>query len=154
MHGGSNGSTPGYVGTTSANTLFVFAIVVVATIGGFIFGYDSGVINGTQDGLQRAFSLTRFATGFNVAAILVGCAVGAFIAGRLADLIGRRTVMIITGLTGAFLGIYFLAKAAGSSTENPAHRVGRYWPGRVPAARRHQHRLLLRHGAVGVSGLQ
>ena len=37
-------------------------------------------------------------TGFNVAAILVGCAVGAFIAGRLADLIGRRTVMIIAAV--------------------------------------------------------
>jgi len=84
--------------TPSANMLFVFAIVAVATIGGFMFGYDSGVINGTQDGLQHAFSLTRFETGFNVAAILVGCACGAFIAGRLADSIGRRTVMIIAAI--------------------------------------------------------
>ena len=73
MHAGSNDSTPGYVDTASANMLFVFAIVAVATIGGFMFGYDSGVINGTQDGLQQAFSLTKFETGFNVAALLVGC---------------------------------------------------------------------------------
>jgi MFS transporter, SP family, sugar:H+ symporter len=98
MHAGSDDSTPGYVTTASANMLFVFAIVAVATIGGFMFGYDSGVINGTQDGLQQAFSLTKFETGFNVAALLVGCAVGAFIAGRLADLIGRRTVMIIAAI--------------------------------------------------------
>jgi MFS transporter, SP family, sugar:H+ symporter len=98
MQSGSNDSTPAYAATASANALFVFAIVAVATIGGFMFGYDSGVINGTQDGLQQAFSLTRFETGFNVAAILIGCAVGAFIAGRLADLIGRRTVMIIAAI--------------------------------------------------------
>jgi SP family sugar:H+ symporter-like MFS transporter len=98
MQASSNDAAPGYADTATANMLFVFAIVAVATIGGFMFGYDSGVINGTQDGLQQAFSLTKFETGFNVAAILVGCAVGAFIAGRLADLIGRRTVMIIAAI--------------------------------------------------------
>ena len=98
MQAGSTDSTPGHTVTASANMLFVLAIVAVATIGGFLFGYDSGVINGTQDGLQQTFSLTRFETGFNVAAILIGCAVGAFIAGRLADLIGRRTVMIIAAI--------------------------------------------------------
>ncbi len=64
MHASSNDATPGYADTASANMLFVFAIVAVATIGGFMFGYDSGVINGTQDGLQQAFSLTKFETGF------------------------------------------------------------------------------------------
>jgi SP family sugar:H+ symporter-like MFS transporter len=101
--------------------LFVFAIVAVATIGGFMFGYDSGVINGTQDGLQRTFNLTRLETGFNVAAILVGCAVGAFIAGRLADLIGRRTVMIIAA-------IFFLlsALAAGDAPSSVVFIVARF----------------------------
>jgi len=61
----------------SINLPLIAAIVGVATIGGFMFGYDSGVINGTQDGLQQAFSLTKFETGFNVAALLVGCAFGA-----------------------------------------------------------------------------
>src|SRR6185312_6860973 len=74
---------------------FVAAIVAVATIGGFMFGYDSGVINGTQEGLEKAFNLSKLGTGFNVGAILLGCAVGAFLAGRLADRIGRRSVMII-----------------------------------------------------------
>src|SRR3954468_12812773 len=82
-------------GASQVNLAFIAAIVAVATIGGFMFGYDSGVINGTQDGLERAFNLSKLGTGFNVGAILLGCAVGAFLAGRLADLIGRRTVMMI-----------------------------------------------------------
>ncbi len=60
---------------------FIAAIVVVATIGGFMFGYDSGVINGTQKGLEAAFDLGRLGVGVNVGAILVGSAIGAFGAG-------------------------------------------------------------------------
>ena len=81
---------------------FIAAIVSVATIGGFMFGYDSGVINGTQDGLEHAFDLSKLGTGFNVGAILVGCAFGAFGAGRLADIIGRRSVMMIAAILFLF----------------------------------------------------
>ena len=80
------------------NMAFVAAIVAVATIGGFMFGYDSGVINGTQEGLEKAFNLSKLGTGLNVGAILIGCAIGAFAAGRLADVMGRRTVMIFAAL--------------------------------------------------------
>ncbi|MDX3885357.1 MAG: sugar porter family MFS transporter [Sphingomonas sp.] len=95
------------------NMAFIAAIVAVATIGGFMFGYDSGVINGTQDGLERAFDLSKLGTGLNVGAILVGCAVGAFIAGRLADRLGRRNVMMIAAVL--FLLSALAAGAAGSS---------------------------------------
>ena len=77
------------------NIAFIVLIVAVATIGGFMFGYDSGVINGTQEGLESAFDLSKLGTGFNVGAILLGCATGAFLAGRLADRLGRRNVMLI-----------------------------------------------------------
>jgi SP family sugar:H+ symporter-like MFS transporter len=95
------------------NLGFVAAIVAVATIGGFMFGYDSGVINGTQDGLEAAFGLSKLGTGFNVGAILIGCAIGAFAAGRLADLLGRRTVMMVAALL--FLVSALVAGAAPSS---------------------------------------
>jgi SP family sugar:H+ symporter-like MFS transporter len=62
------------------NMAFIAAIVAVATIGGFMFGYDSGVINGTQEGLEKAFNLSKLGTGLNVGAILIGCAFGAFAA--------------------------------------------------------------------------
>jgi len=70
----------------------------VAAIGGFLFGFDSGVINGTVSALGNAFNSSSVATGFNVASVLLGCAVGALAAGPLADKFGRRAIMIITAI--------------------------------------------------------
>jgi len=84
--------------TETNNFRFVILISVVATIGGFLFGFDSGVINGTVDGLKTAFASNSIGTGFNVASMLLGCAVGAFFAGTLADKLGRRTILIIASL--------------------------------------------------------
>ncbi|MET0364490.1 MAG: sugar porter family MFS transporter [Sphingobium sp.] len=99
--------------TDTVNMAFIAAIVAVATIGGFMFGYDSGVINGTQKGLEAAFDLGKLGIGINVGAILVGSSIGAFIAGRLADSIGRRGVMMLAAVL--FLGSALLAGAAASS---------------------------------------
>ena len=174
-----------------ANMGFIGAIVAVATIGGFLFGYDSGAVNGTQDGLRGAFDLSDGGLGFTVGSLLIGCFIGAFFAGRLADLMGRRNtmmvaavlflvgailqgvaeshslfviarimggmavgaasvlspayisevapasirgrmttvqqIMIITGLTGAFVVNYFLAASAGESTAT-------FWEGSKPGA--------------------
>ena len=61
-----------------ANMGFIGAIVAVATIGGFLFGYDSGAVNGTQPGLTEAFGLVPGSfspsngLGFTVASLLIG----------------------------------------------------------------------------------
>lgn len=89
------------------NARFIIAISCIATIGGFLFGFDSGVINGTVDGLQLAFQSDSVGTGFNVASMLLGCAAGAFFAGRLADIIGRRSLLIVAS-------IFFVVSAWGS----------------------------------------
>lgn len=60
-----------------------------------MFGYDSGVINGTQVGLQSTFGLSELWLGITVSALLPGCAVGAFVAGHSADVWGRRRIMLI-----------------------------------------------------------
>lgn len=77
---------------------FIILICSVATIGGFLFGFDSGVINGTVTGLQQAFNSNTAGTGFNVASMLLGCAVGAFFAGRLADRWGRKQLLLISAV--------------------------------------------------------
>jgi SP family sugar:H+ symporter-like MFS transporter len=79
-------------------TGFVILITLVATIGGFLFGFDSGVINGTVDGLRTAFNSNSIGTGFNVASMLLGCAAGAFAAGRMADRFGRRNILLVSSV--------------------------------------------------------
>ena len=82
----------------SGNVARVLFLSIVAAIGGFLFGFDSGVINGTVDALQSAFDSDAVGTGFNVASMLLGCAVGAFFAGNLADKVGRKPVMMATAI--------------------------------------------------------
>ncbi|OBU68427.1 MFS transporter [Stenotrophomonas maltophilia] len=89
------------------NTWLIVLISVVATIGGFLFGFDSGVINGTQDGLHQAFRSGEWMQGFEIASMLLGCAVGAFSAGRLSDSLGRRNVLILSA-------VLFLLSALGA----------------------------------------
>lgn len=91
----------------AGHTGYIITISCIATIGGFLFGFDSGVINGTVDGLQAAFDSDSVGTGFNVASMLLGCAVGAFFAGRLADAFGRRFIMRIAA-------VFFVVSAWGS----------------------------------------
>jgi MFS transporter, SP family, sugar:H+ symporter len=93
------------------NTRLIVLISCVATIGGFLFGFDSGVINGTVDGLKQTFRSSSAGTGFEVASMLLGCAIGAFFAGRLADLWGRRTVLILSA-------VLFLLSAIGAGMAN------------------------------------
>lgn len=83
---------------TKCSLFYVIFISAVAAIGGFLFGFDSGVINGTVSALGNTFNSSSVATGFNVASVLLGCALGAFAAGPLADKFGRRAIMIVTAI--------------------------------------------------------
>ena len=91
----------------TTNMGFVVLISIVATIGGFLFGFDSGVINGTVDGLSSAFGSNSAGTGFAVASMLLGCAAGAFFAGTFADRAGRRSILIVAA-------VFFSVSAWGS----------------------------------------
>jgi SP family sugar:H+ symporter-like MFS transporter len=103
------------------NTFYIVLISCIATIGGFLFGFDSGVINGTVDGLRTAFNSDSVGTGFNVASMLLGCAVGAYFAGRLADRFGRRAIMRVAAV--CFIVSAWGSGAAGGSLEFVVYRV-------------------------------
>lgn len=79
----------------SGSTVLVAA---AAALGGFLFGFDTAVINGTVDAVSGAFGLSPGALGVVVAAALPGCAVGAWFAGPLADRWGRVRVMLVAAL--------------------------------------------------------
>jgi sugar porter (SP) family MFS transporter len=73
-------------------------IASVAALGGLLFGYDSAVINGAVDSIQEDFGIGNAELGFAVASALLGAALGAMTAGRLADKIGRIAVMKIAAV--------------------------------------------------------
>ncbi|MBS4103153.1 sugar porter family MFS transporter [Tsukamurella paurometabola] len=70
-------------------------VAVVATFGGLLFGYDTGVLNGALEPMKHDLGLTTTTEGLVVSTLLIGAAVGALACGRLADAIGRRRTMII-----------------------------------------------------------
>src|SRR5882757_11317908 len=104
---------PASVRVTRRRSAYVIVLCCVAAIGGFLFGFDSGVINGTVDALAKAFGTQSAGTGFAVASVLLGCAFGAFGAGRVADFIGRRPAML-------FNAVLFLASAVATSAASSA----------------------------------
>ncbi|MGL4255151.1 MAG: MFS transporter, partial [Microbacterium sp.] len=68
---------------------------LAAAVGGFLFGFDSSVINGAVDSISKDFAINDVLTGFVVAIALLGCAVGAIVAGNLSDRWGRLRVMFL-----------------------------------------------------------
>jgi len=107
--------------TAKGHLGLVLLVSGVAALGGFLFGYDSGCINGAVTALQKAFGASDVGSGFNVASMLLGCAAGAFAAGGLADRFGRRATLlcsaVLFGLSAWGSGI------AGSSPEFVVYRL-------------------------------
>ncbi len=73
----------------------VLAITLAAALGGLLFGFDTSVINGAVNSIQSTFNLGSAAVGITVAITLIGCAIGAWFAGQLADVWGRKPVMVL-----------------------------------------------------------
>ncbi|GAA4628160.1 MULTISPECIES: sugar porter family MFS transporter [Cellulomonas] len=70
-------------------------LAVAAAVGGFLFGFDSSVINGAVQAVQGQFALSGVVTGLVVAVALLGSAVGAWVGGHLSDRWGRTRVMVL-----------------------------------------------------------
>ena len=87
------------------NVGFVVLIAAAAALGGFLFGFDSAVINGAVPGIQDSFAASSAATGFAVASLLLGAALGALIAGPFSDRAGRKRTMLLAGVLFAVTAV-------------------------------------------------
>lgn len=70
--------------------LYLIAICLIATLGGFLFGFDTAVISGTLAFIKAQFDLTPLMEGWYVGSALLGCIIGVAFAGILADKYGRK----------------------------------------------------------------
>ncbi|MBD9704257.1 sugar porter family MFS transporter [Streptomyces caniscabiei] len=85
----------GAVGAQPDHLSHVIFIAAAAAMGGFLFGYDSAVINGAVEAIRHRYDIGSTALAQVIAVALIGCAVGAATAGRIADRIGRIRCMQI-----------------------------------------------------------
>ncbi len=77
----------------------VLAWSVIVALGGFLFGFDTAVISGVEQHIQKLFNLSSFLHGFTISSALIGTVIGALVAGRPSDHFGRKPVLfIIAGL--------------------------------------------------------
>ncbi len=86
------------MGKTSTKKINIYFITIVITLGGLLFGYDTGVINGTQFYFSKYFELTGALKGFIVSSALLGALAGAACAGIISKAIGRKNSLIIAAV--------------------------------------------------------
>jgi len=87
---------------------YVSLLAGVAALGGLLFGYDTAVISGTIGFLRTRFELSPFWEGWTVSNVLVGCMVGAALAGPLSDRFGRKRILLLSA-------VLFAVSALGSA---------------------------------------
>ena len=87
---------------------YIIGVCFVAALGGLLFGYDTGVINGSLKFVQLKFELTPAMKGFAASSALIACIFGAAFAGTLSDRLGRKKVLILSA-------ILFLVSAIGTA---------------------------------------
>jgi sugar porter (SP) family MFS transporter len=90
------------------NMSYLLPICLVATLGGLLFGYDTGVISGAIESLTLRFGLDDFMKGWASGCVLLGCAAGVLIVGPVSDRFGRKKALFIAA-------ILFLVSAIGTS---------------------------------------
>ena len=103
---------------------YLFSIVLVAVLGGLLFGYDTAVISGAEKGLQafflgaEDFQYTDFMHGFTSSSALIGCIIGSALSGLLATRLGRKRSLIVAGI------LFFISALGSMAPEFLIHPHG------------------------------
>ena len=95
----------------------LYWITCAVSLGGLLFGFDSGVISGCEEAIQREFALAPFWHGLVVAGALFGTVFGALAAGRMCDWLGRKPTLV-------WMGVLFLVSAAGCALTPGGEMLG------------------------------
>lgn len=98
-------------GAPAQSPIYVLFLAIIAAISGFLFGFDTAVINGVLLFLQRQFSLSTVQTEIAASALLLGCLLGAAGASLVGDRIGRRKSLLLAA-------ILFAASTIGAALAN------------------------------------
>lgn len=93
---------------TSYNLRYILAICAVAALGGLLLGYDTAVISGAITPIATFFDLSSIGVGWAVSNVAIGCIIGAFLSGKVADKYGRKKALIIAA-------VLFTISAAGAA---------------------------------------
>ncbi len=96
---------------------YLLYVSLAASIGGFLFGFDSGVISGAEKAIQSEFGLSAFWHGLVVSVALVGTLFGVFAAGRPSDRFGRRPTLWA-------MAVFFLVSALGCALTPSSQAIG------------------------------
>ncbi|MGO8698450.1 MAG: sugar porter family MFS transporter [Limisphaerales bacterium] len=99
---------PGAQSKCVINFSYLLPVCLVATLGGLLFGYDTGVISGAIEPLTACFHLNDLMKGWTSGSVLLGCAAGVLLVGPISDRFGRRLAMFLAALM-------FLASALGTA---------------------------------------
>lgn len=78
--------------------LWLYVVAIIASLGGMLSGYDTGVISGALLFINESWDLTDYMQGILVSAVLIGAVIGAAINGVLADIFGRKKIIISTAI--------------------------------------------------------
>jgi SP family arabinose:H+ symporter-like MFS transporter len=90
---------------SSINFIYVSLITLTATLGGFLFGFDTAVISGTISFVKLQFGMSSLMEGWYVSSALLGCIAGVAISGKLSNKLGRKKVMLFAAFLFAISAI-------------------------------------------------
>lgn len=89
---------PGPAAQAQGSILYLTLLSLVAALGGLLFGYDTAVISGAIGFMEAHFQLSPVETGWAASCTLLGCGLGAWLAGALSDRWGRKNVLILSAV--------------------------------------------------------
>ena len=100
------------------NNTYIICITLVATLGGLLFGYDTAVISGAEQALQKHMGLDDVWHGLTVSSALIGCVIGSALSGSFASSLGRRDSLRVAAL------LFFLSALGSAYPEFPFFEKG------------------------------